>query len=107
MSDPARPSRARAGAADRACFARVARANAVLEDACPPASLQETLARMGALRALLPARAAPTSTHAGEDDLESHLAYLRRMRESSAGAIQAGTPGKSPIGPLADPHGDR
>jgi NADPH-dependent curcumin reductase CurA len=68
------PTSARASAADRACFARVARANTLLEDARPPASFRETLARMEALRAMLPEGAANAGERAGEDDLESHLA---------------------------------
>ncbi len=94
MSDLDRPPAARASAADRACFARVAHANAVLEDAGPPASLRETLARVEALRAMLN----ESATNAGErvdedeDDLEGRLAYLMRMRGARPAAAQAAPP---------------
>jgi hypothetical protein len=101
------PTSARASAADRACFARVARANTLLEDARPPASFRETLARMEALRAMLPEGAANAGERAGEDDLESHLAYLRRMREGPPAAKQAAAATDAAIRPPADTHGDR
>ena len=101
-----RPPAARASVADRAYFARVARANAVLEDARPPASLRETLARMEALRAMLPEGLANAAGHVGEDDLESHLAYLRRMRAAPPFVMKATNPGAEAIRPPTDVQGD-
>ena len=71
---------------DRAYFARIGRANLLLEESQPPTSLRESLARTEQLRTLSVrmGHAPNISAAADEGDLDSHLAYLARLHARRA-----------------------
>lgn len=77
----------KATAAERDYFARVARANAALDDDRPPASLAEMLERLEAMRRRLGALARPAGPGGEEADLDAHRAFLARLR-----AVRGGRP---------------
>ncbi len=70
----------RASQADRDYFARIAAANAALDDGVVPQSLDEMFDRLDTIRRRLGPLAQPGITSPGDGDLVGHLNYLARMR---------------------------
>ena len=65
---------------DRAYFLRVARQADRLKRASPPASLAEMFARLDQIRAVHGPLSQPGIDRESEGDLQSHLAFLARVR---------------------------
>lgn len=65
---------------DRAYFARVARQAGILKWASAPESLAEMFARLEQIRAAHGPLAEPGIDRESEGDLQSHLAFLARVR---------------------------
>jgi hypothetical protein len=72
---------ARASAAERAYFDRIARQNPTLSGDAVPASLSEMFDRIEQIEASLGALARPGITGSDTGDLLSHLAFLERAKE--------------------------
>jgi hypothetical protein len=72
---------ARASAADRAYFERIAAGNRALDNGRPPASLNEMFDRLERIRESLGALAEPGRPGTDDGDLESHLAFLARCKQ--------------------------